>query len=98
MLDGEVGYIALGSPPGLTLRNVVTYLARGRYAFTKTVDGIVALSGNSAVSNNVDPPAEIDLGASMKFSEEISGTAYVLFGLTNGSPDVGFGGFLSGRF
>ena len=97
-LLGTLGYRVMGSPPGLALNNVFYGTLGGGYKIsTQSSSGLLLYMRQKAAPNGF-PQEEITAYLSHKFDQAYTGQAYVLRGLTSGSPDWGIGATISRGF
>lgn len=88
-LFADVGYTVRGDPPGIDLRNQVSYGGGLSYDFTRAVTGSVALEGRTAAVSGQDDPLDVFLDLAYRLTRATTLTGGVSFGLTDGSPDFG---------
>lgn len=87
---GEVGYIALGDPEGVELRNAVLWSAGGGRRLTGRLYALVSASGNSAILPEFGVPAEVGAGLGVRVSDQFSVTLLPSVGLSDASPAFAF--------
>ncbi len=88
-LFADVGYTVRGDPPGLDLRNQVSYGGGLSYDFTRATTGSVALEGRTAAVSGRDDPLDLFFDLAYRLTRVTTLTGGVSFGLSNGSPDFG---------
>lgn len=82
---GEGGYLRVGDPAGLDLRNAVLWSFGTGYFVTRRVAVLASASGNSAILPGFSAPAEVGGGVGVR----LGGTTLSIlptFGLTSASP------------
>jgi hypothetical protein len=97
-LLGTLGYKVLGSPPGFQLNNVFYGSLGSGYRFTGQTSAGLLLYMRQKASPNGSAQEDVTAYLSHKFDKAYAGQAYVLRGLTNGSPDWGIGATISRSF
>lgn len=84
-------YTWVGNPPGLTLSDILSYGGGVGYAWTKSVETSVSVSGARAAFKGTPAPLEVGLDVQKRFSQLTLGLSAGK-GLSTASPDW-FGGF-----
>lgn len=88
---GSIGYKFLGDPPGTDYQNVFY----GSLGFSRKLDAArtagVELYAQEAATSGGTTPLELTLYLGSKMDKKTKLTGYVLKGLSDGSPDWGFG-------
>jgi hypothetical protein len=90
-LSGDLGHTKFGSPSGIRLKPVIFASIGAAYRFAdKSRIGLAAYAGGSSFSGT---PAPVDVTAYYSFapSKSVQLRAYLLKGLSQGSPNHGFG-------
>lgn len=90
-LSGDLGYTKFGSPRGIKLKPAVFGSVGGAYRFADR--SRIGLTAYASRSNLAGTPAPVDVTAYYSFppSKSVQLRAYVLKGLSQGSPNHGFG-------
>ena len=88
-LYGEIGYLALGSPAGVDLRNAVTWGAGGGKRVASRVFLLASAFGNTPVLSGYDAPAEVGAGVGVRLADRLNVTAIPSVGLSHASPRYG---------
>jgi hypothetical protein len=92
------GYKIVGVPAGITLNNV----AYGEIGASQKLDDINSVGGMLDVAQSPSPvgagPETVTAFITHKLSDTTKVQPYVLRGLSNGSPDFGFGAMITGTF
>jgi hypothetical protein len=94
----DLGYTFTGNPPGQELRNPWQLAFGGGYAFRSNLIATASYEESRALVPGSDNPRDLVFGVSFvpKPTVQISGN--LQFGLSDGSPDIGVGGFASFKF
>lgn len=90
-LFGGVGYTTFGSTSGLTLNNVFNVNVGGSLKVDDRVSTGVSYDFRERTSATAEPMSELSVFASRKLDRKWKAQAYLLKGLTSGSPDWGGG-------
>jgi hypothetical protein len=91
VLSGDLGYTKFGSPSGVRLRPVIFTSIGGAYRFADK--SRIGLATYTSRSSSPGTPAPVDVTAYYTFSpsKSMQLRAYLLKGLSQGSPNHGFG-------
>lgn len=90
-LFGYVGYRLYGDPPGINLDNVVYGLMGLSRSLDKGTQAGVSLYAQQAAAAGADDALELSLFLSRKLNKDSRLRPYMVFGLSNSSPDWGVG-------
>jgi hypothetical protein len=102
-----VGYTVLGSPgnvvvngtqENITLQNIFYASVGSIYQFSKATSAGLTLSAEQSSESGAPNPEDITLDFNHKINRTNKLDVYVLLGLSNGSPDKGFGASLKSSF
>ncbi len=88
-LFADFGYTVRGDPPGISLRNQVSYGGGVSYDFTRATTGSVSLEGRTAAARGRADPLDLFFDLAYRLTRATTLTGGVSFGLTDGSPDFG---------
>jgi len=94
----RVGYRFVGQPSGRVLNDILTYRAGVSYAPDRTNVFTILFSGRQPSQPGFASASEIIAAWNYKIKSELGLQAFADKGLSNGSPDYGFGGGLTYRF
>jgi hypothetical protein len=97
-LYGEAGWIVLGDPDGVDLRNAVLWSAGGGRRVTSRLYLLASAYGNSAILPGFGAPFEVESGVGVRFSDHLSVSIMPSAGLSDASPSYGVTLSLSTRF
>lgn len=94
-LYGRLGYTFLGEPDGLNLDDPIRFEGGvGRKVLPQLYLNAF-LAGSSAVDSSFEDPLSAGLNGDLRLRDDLSLTGALALGLSDGSPDYGFGiGFL----
>ncbi len=93
-----LGYEINGDPPGLELEDVWYGTLGASFPWTERTRGGVFLDLSQSVIAAQEGPRELSLHLSHRLDRQRSANAYVLTGLSDGSPDWGLGVSFVNRF
>ena len=86
---GEAGYVVIGDPAGVELRNAVLWSAGAGRRLTRRVYLLGSAYGNSAILREFSAPIEISAGLGVRLAERLTVSVLPLVGLTEASPRYG---------
>ena len=87
---GGLGYTVMGSPPGVTLNDVVSFAFGASYRLDERTRLGASYDEREAATSGA-PQREVTLFYSTRLQGGWRAQGYLLFGLANGSPDWGAG-------
>lgn len=90
-LFGYVGYRLYGDPPGINLDNAAYGLIGLSHPLDKGTQAGASLYAQQAAAAGADDQLELSLFLSRKLNKDSRLRPYVVFGLSDGSPDWGVG-------
>ena len=86
---GEAGYLLVGDPAGVDLRNAVLWAVGGGRRLTQRWYLLGSAYGNSAILRDLAAPIEIGAGFGVRLGERLTVSVLPTVGLTGASPRYG---------
>ncbi len=93
----EAGYVRIGDPDGVDLRNTVLWSVGGGRRLTERVFLLGSAYGNTAILPEFGAPAEIGAGVGVRVAEHLNLTVLPSVGVSRASPSYGITVGLSTR-
>lgn len=88
-LAGELGYLRVGDPAGLDLRNAVFWSAAAGRSLSPRLSLLASAIGNTALLAEFDAPVEVGIGVSVRVGDRLLVSVLPSTGLTDASPRFG---------
>lgn len=93
----ETGYVFVGDPAGVELRNTVLWMAGGGWRLGGRVYLLASAFGNTAILPQFGAPAEVGAGVGWQIADHLNLTVMPSAGLSRASPSYGVTLGLSSR-
>lgn len=84
----EGGYLFVGEPPGVDLRNAVLWSVGGGRRLSGRTSLLASASGNTAILREFGAPLEVGVGLGVRAGDRLALTILPTVGLTEASPRV----------
>lgn len=88
---GTLGYQFIGEPAGTDLDNIFLFSLGAGYEISERLSAGLIFDYRQAASKAAEDPVELTPYVAWQASERLSLNAYLVLGLSDGSPDHGFG-------
>ncbi len=86
---GEAGYLFVGDPTGIDLRNAALWSAGGGRRVSNRLALIAMASGNTALLREFKAPVEVGAGVGVRVGNRLNASVVPTFGLSDASPRYG---------
>jgi hypothetical protein len=97
-LFSDLAYTFIGNPPGTSLDNQIMWDIGAGYQFLPELNGTIFYEYRNALTDSGTDPHEIYTNLEYKITKTVKVFGGLLFGLSDGSPDIGFSLGSSVRF